>query len=66
MKIILWLININEYEKGISFLKDKVDINYNGASGEIDFDENGDITKFSYSILKMVNGEVITEDIIKF
>lgn len=36
------IINVNEYEKAKVFLLSDIDINYEGASGAINFDENGD------------------------
>jgi ABC-type branched-subunit amino acid transport system substrate-binding protein len=36
------IINVNEFDKAIVLINSGVEINYNGASGKIDFDENGD------------------------
>lgn len=36
------VVNVNEYEKAYVLLTNNLEINYEGASGKISFDENGD------------------------
>lgn len=42
-------------------LNDKLDINYTGISGEIDFDDNGDVTSADYEIWQIKDGKFVTE-----
>ncbi len=50
------IINVNEYEKAKVFLLSDIDINYEGASGAINFDENGD-PESKFVIWGIRNGE---------
>lgn len=49
-------INVNEYDKAGVLLLSNVDIDYNGASGQIKFDRNGD-PKSKFVIWGIRNGE---------
>ncbi|MCK5168961.1 MAG: hypothetical protein KAQ75_03700, partial [Bacteroidales bacterium] len=49
-------INVNEFDKASTLLLSNVDINYNGASGKIKFDQNGD-PKSKFVIWGIRNGE---------
>lgn len=48
-------INPGEFSTAVSTLSAGGDVNYNGASGAIDFDENGDVTSGTYIIWEVVN-----------
>lgn len=54
------VININEFAKASELIKKGVDINYEGASGNVDFDNNGDVSSGTYEIWKVENKEFIT------
>ncbi len=60
------VIEINEFAKAKELIEDATDINYDGASGKIDFDENGDVTSGTYEIWKVVNSEFVTVTTIDF
>ncbi len=60
------IINVNEFGKARDIIESGEDINYNGASGVIDFDENGDPSTGTYKIWRIVNGEAIIEEIVTF
>ncbi len=48
-------IGVNEYAKAKALIEADVDIDYNGVTGRLDMDENGDLSKATYLILKIVN-----------
>ncbi|MCK5168265.1 MAG: hypothetical protein KAQ75_00190, partial [Bacteroidales bacterium] len=50
------IINVNEYENAKVLLLSGIDINYEGASGTINFDENGD-PESKFVIWGIRNGE---------
>jgi len=50
------IINVNEYDKAFVLLMNDFDINYNGASGKINFDDNGDPYS-SFVIWGLINDE---------
>jgi len=50
------IINVNEFDKAIVLLNSNVEINYNGASGRIDFDQNGDPSS-TFAIWSLQNNE---------
>ena len=60
------IINVNEFEKARNIIENGGIINYNGASGLIDFDANGDPSTGTYKIWKIVNGEVVIIEIVIF
>lgn len=49
------VINVNEFEKAKNAFEQGLDIDYNGASGLIDYDANGDITTGNYVIWEIVS-----------
>ena len=53
----------SEIERALELLRDGNQINYQGASGPVDVDENGDVTG-AMGIWKIVNGELVTERIV--
>ncbi len=50
------LVNVNEFAKGVSLLKQGKVINYDGASGMLEFDNNGDVTSGTYNIWTIKGG----------
>jgi len=58
------VINVDEYDKGWAYITGGHDINYEGASGNIDFDENGDITNYTYELWTVESGDFVTKMII--
>ncbi len=49
-----------EWEKAMELLADGEDINYSGASGSVDFDDNGDVSgTFAHWVIR--DGEITTE-----
>lgn len=54
---------VDEINRALELLRDGKQINYQGASGPVDVDENGDVTG-AMGIWKIVNGELVTERIV--
>ncbi|MDE2836346.1 MAG: ABC transporter substrate-binding protein [Chloroflexota bacterium] len=54
---------VEEIQRALELLRDGREINYQGASGPVDVDENGDVTG-AMGIWKIVNGELVTERIV--
>ncbi len=52
-------INVNEYAKAKLLVEAGNDINYNGASGDLDLDENGDVSKGAYLLWKIEDGKFV-------
>ncbi|MYA50631.1 MAG: ABC transporter substrate-binding protein [Chloroflexi bacterium] len=50
-------------KRALELLRDGREINYQGASGPVDVDENGDVTG-AMGIWKIMNGELVTERIV--
>lgn len=51
-----------EWEKAMELLADGEDINYSGASGSVDFDDNGDVSgTFAHWVIR--DGEITTEKV---
>lgn len=49
-------VGVGEFRKGSDILKNGGEIDYEGASGDIDFDSNGDVTGGTYLIWQVKNG----------
>ena len=58
-------IYAGEWEKAFNIIDKGGDINYQGASGNIDFDENGDVTDTKFEIWEIQNGEYVHIEEIK-
>ena len=54
---------VDEIKRALELLRDGQQINYQGASGPVDVDENGDVTG-AMGIWKITNGELVTERIV--
>lgn len=57
-------VGVNDFAKGRDILQNGGQIDYEGASGDIDFDKNGDVTGGTYLFWKVNNGrysEIRTE-----
>lgn len=59
------LINVNQWGQGISTLSQEMEIDYDGASGPLDFDSNGDVTHGVFELQQIVNGAYQTVDVIE-
>lgn len=55
-------VGVNAFAAGVQVLRNGGDLDYNGASGRIDFDAKGDITSGTYTWWKVVNGAFQTVD----
>jgi ABC-type branched-subunit amino acid transport system substrate-binding protein len=51
-----------EWAKAVKLLADGKDINYEGASGPVDFDENGDVSG-TFALWKIEGGEIVIEKV---
>ena len=51
------VIGVNEFDKAKALIEAGTDIDYNGVTGRLDLDENGDLSKATYLILKIVNND---------
>ena len=51
------VINVDEFKKGEGIINSGGNINYNGASGKIDFDLNGDTGSGTYHIWRVENNK---------
>lgn len=60
------VINVNEFAKASEIIKNGGSIDYNGASGNIDFDDNGDPSSGTYLIWSVENNEYVTKEEIVF
>jgi branched-chain amino acid transport system substrate-binding protein len=59
-------INVNEFSKAKVILLNSGKIDYDGASGKIEFDKNGDPSSGTYLIWKIKNGKFLTDTIVTF
>ena len=60
------LISVNEFAKAKALIESGAAIDYDGASGRIEFDENGDPGSGTYIIWKIVDGEYTVETMVDF
>ncbi len=49
-------VNVNEFAKGSAAILTGNDIDYQGASGNIEFDDNGDVTDAAYKLVRIIDG----------
>lgn len=54
---------VDELRRGLQLLRDGQAINYEGASGPVDLDENGDVAG-AMEIWRIMNGEIIVERVV--
>lgn len=59
-------VNVAQFAEGKTKIAAGTDINYEGASGKVDFDGNGDITSGSYLIWKISNNEYVSDTTVTF
>jgi branched-chain amino acid transport system substrate-binding protein len=59
-------VNVGEFGKAMAMLKDGKSINYEGASGNLEFDANGDVTTGSYIYWKITSGKFVELGTISF
>lgn len=50
---------VSSFEEGAKLLREGQEIDYQGASGPIDFDENGNIVKASFRIAEVKDGKIV-------
>ncbi len=60
------IININEFDLASTKIAASEDIDYNGASGDVDMDKNGDVTSGTYIIWKIENSVFVQDSIISY
>lgn len=60
------IINVKKWSDGIAKINSGIDIDYQGASGKVDFDVNGDVTSGWYQIVKIVNKQFVSHQFIQF
>jgi ABC-type branched-subunit amino acid transport system substrate-binding protein len=53
------LVNVGEYAKALALLRQGKELNYDGASGLLEFDEHGDVTSGSYNVWQLSKGEFV-------
>ncbi len=54
-----------ELPEAIEALKDGQDIDYEGASGPVDWDENGDLSRYIYDISEFKGGQLVKVDTVE-
>ena len=54
---------VSEFKRAIQLIGDGKDINYQGASGPIEFDDAGDVNG-AIEIWSIQNGELVTEKVV--
>ncbi len=59
-------VTFEDLDEAIRLLADGEDIDYEGASGPIDFDANGDPGSALYEIWRFDGGEIVTEETLTF
>ncbi|MFH1287995.1 MAG: ABC transporter substrate-binding protein [bacterium] len=52
-------VNFLDIKKALQLIEEGKDINYEGVSGSVNFNKNGDITGGSYGIWKIENGKIV-------
>lgn len=60
------LINVGEFTKAAAIIAKGGNINYDGASGSLDFNDTGDVTSGTYIIWKVKDGKFIEASTISF
>jgi len=58
-------VTYGELEKAFDLLKEGKDVNYQGVSGPIEFDENGDMSVGAIEIWVIKEGKVVTDRVVK-
>lgn len=59
-------VGVGQFADGKAKILNGVDINYDGASGKVDFDGNGDVTSGSYLVWKVEDGEFVEQNVVSF
>jgi ABC-type branched-subunit amino acid transport system substrate-binding protein len=60
------LINVGEFTKAAAILAKGGNINYEGASGSLEFNDTGDVTAGTYIIWKIKDGKFVEANTISF
>jgi ABC-type branched-subunit amino acid transport system substrate-binding protein len=53
------LVNVGEYPKALALLRQGRELNYDGASGPLEFDAQGDVTSGTYNVWKIERNEFV-------
>jgi branched-chain amino acid transport system substrate-binding protein len=53
------VVNVGEFARGVELVRQGDEIDYEGASGSIDFDAFGDVSSATYRIWKVENGQFV-------
>ncbi|MFT5090437.1 MAG: branched-chain amino acid transport system substrate-binding protein [Candidatus Latescibacterota bacterium] len=59
-------INVGEYARALELLNQGADIDYEGASGSIEFDSHGDVSTATYRVWKVGNGAFVDVKTVSF
>ncbi len=57
-------VSIKDLKKALDLLKKGKEIDYEGVSGSVNFDRNGDVTSGSYGIWKIEDGKIVDEKVV--
>lgn len=59
-------INADNLAEGLEMAANGEEINYQGASSQVDFDDNGDMQAVSYDVMRFQDGEIETVETVDF
>jgi branched-chain amino acid transport system substrate-binding protein len=59
-------VNVDDFTRASSLIDENIDIDYEGASGSIDFDENGDVTSGTFRVWEVQNASFVDVSTITF
>jgi branched-chain amino acid transport system substrate-binding protein len=55
-----------EWTRAVKLIKDGSDVDFDGASGRIEFNDAGDVTSGTYGVFKVVSGEFVAQATVSF
>jgi len=59
-------VTADNLAEGLQMAADGEEVNYQGASSQVNFDDNGDMQAVSYDVLRFQDGEIETQETIDF
>ncbi|MFP9059896.1 ABC transporter substrate-binding protein [Natrialbaceae archaeon A-chndr2] len=59
-------VDATNLAEGLEMVADGDEVNYQGASSGVDFDDNGDMQAVSYDVLRYQDGEIETQETVDF
>ena len=59
-------VNVDEYARALELLDQGIDIDYEGASGSIEFDTRGDVSTATYRVWRVENGAFVDVKTVSF